>query len=170
MNIFEDNLFNLYFKLECAYNDKYPIHNDHQSGADYILSYRRYFGRIKMIEILEQAEGRAIEFVCLHPDKDEELWSSDDFTYRYLGEIVAPEAPTLIHRNLIREYYTQANLYTTKYEGPDENPLWYRDLLGIEKTTELLKKALHQNKAIDADWDNEKETIVYSLVSWEEEE
>ncbi len=152
MSQLDDHISNLYHTLYDSYGELHPTNtfDGIQSSRHYISGYFRYFGKIRMIEAMEQTQGRQIEFICLHPEKNEETWTSDDVTYRYVGDII-PE-----HRfsDEMCRYYELANAYTTKYDGPDENPILFRDIIGISKTIELLEQALEQDKIIDLVWDS----------------
>ena len=54
--------------------------------------------------------------------------------------------------------------YTTLFRsGPDENPILFRDIIGISKTIELLEQALEQNKIIDFTWDDGTDYVAENL-------
>lgn len=149
-----DNLSEQYNRLHPNYRGE-----NFSSGLHYVTVYLRYFGKIRMVGALEQTQGRQIEFIHLHPEKDEETWTSDDVAYRYIGDIV----PEHQFSDEMRRYYELANAYTAKYDGPDENPILFRDIIGIPKTIELLEQALEQNKIIDFTYDDRKDYVAENL-------
>ncbi|WP_157558591.1 hypothetical protein [Microscilla marina] len=125
MDLLDKNVDELYWRLIREYEELFP---DEVSPAD----AKRYFGEIRIIEILENARGRKIRFIETLSAEEEEV-DEIYYTYEYEGDPSKED-------KLIEKFYDLARPHAIKFEYQG-HPVMFRDIIGIEKTIVLLEKA-----------------------------
>lgn len=126
MDFLDKNIDELYWRLVREYEESYP-------GEDSPANAKRYFGKARLIDMLENARGRKIKFIETSPSTEKDEWSESYYTYEYEGNPSKED-------KLLEKFYDLARPYATKFEY-ERHPIMFRDIIGIEKTIALLEKA-----------------------------